>query len=63
MNLLGTILLVDYDQRFRLGVKVTCLLELADKLNIIVHSDYFASGVGLDVPLCNLSRLIVEEAV
>jgi hypothetical protein len=54
---------VNDDQGFSLGVEVNCLLELADKLNIIVHSDYFASCVGLNVPLSDLSRLIVKEAV
>lgn len=34
---------------------------LADELNIVVHSDYLAARVGLDVPLRNLSRLVVEQ--
>jgi hypothetical protein len=59
----GTILLVDNYQGFGLGVEVTCLLELANEFDIIVHSDYLASCVGLDVPFRDLPRFIVEEPV
>ena len=47
--------LMDNDEWFSIRMVLLSTRVLADELNIVVHSDYLAPSVGLDVSLRNLS--------
>jgi hypothetical protein len=47
--------LMDNDEWFSIRMVLLSTRVLADELNIVVHSDYLAPCVGLDVSLRNLS--------